>query len=153
MIMEESRFLRVVPRCELQGECVGRHRHACGRHFDGFWMVTGHVEVLENVRQQLECEAAHEVLSDAGSLANREGKEVWNVFLDPNDARAVRCRVFSHLVRGHGFKESLGPELFWAVPVLLARVQLVVVDEDYRVLKHAITADLRVLRRHMRHNW
>lgn len=134
MIVEESWFLTVVSRRESQGESVRWHRHASGRHFDGFWMVTGHVEVFENICQQLEAETPHEVLSDAGSLADGEGKKVWNIFLDSKDARAVCCRVLSYFVCRHRFQESLGPELLRAVPVLLTRVQLVIVDEDYRVL-------------------
>lgn len=67
---------------------------------------------------------------------------MWNVFLNSDDARGTRRSIFSNFVRCDSFQKSLGVELLRIVPVLVACVEQVVVDEDYCVFFHTIAADL-----------
>lgn len=70
---------------ERQRVGVWWDRYAGGLHLD----LVGHVRVdivlLQDVCDHDETEASNQVLADAGSLADAEGQEVWNVLLDAED--------------------------------------------------------------------
>lgn len=144
---------QLLPWDQSEGECFRWYRNTRWLHLDWIWIVTRHIIVLENVCQQKKREAANKILSDTGSLANGERKKVWNVFLNSQDTGGVYRSIFSYFVCCYPFQKSLRVKFLWLVPVFLTFVQIIVVDENNRILQNTVAADLRVLCGNMWHDW